>query len=399
MAELSMYFAIGFAVAASLVLLFVPLVHNRAVRLTMRRMETATPLPIARIRADKDQVRAEFAMSMRRLEVSVEETKTETTIQLAELGRKTHAIDQLKIELGWKDATLLALEARDKNLQEQLRVTKEEPALKSGALREAERALPDAEAELAKLVAELGERSITVDSQHEELAKLRKQVETLNLGIANYERIARATEERVMHERVNAEAVAKELDEARIELNDLAACSGELERQLQVQTTEAELSRNRVQGLEMRLEDQDPLLASRGSEIDKLRGDLEATRKTNSDLDGAIGECSKLQREIATIKHETEKTQAALSLENALLRERIIDVVAEVASFITKLESPRLRIVTLLAVEASPLSDGTSAVNDQSGECGDAALDPKRLDRGTLADRIRALQSTASRAA
>ena len=284
MAELSMYFAIGFAVAASLVLLFVPLVHNRAVRLTMRRMETATPLPIARIRADKDQVRAEFAMSMRRLEVSVEETKTETTIQLAELGRKTHAIDQLKIELGWKDATLLALEARDKNLQEQLRVTKEEPALKSGALREAERALPDAEAELAKLVAELGERSITVDSQHEELAKLRKQVETLNLGIANYERIARATEERVMHERVNAEAVAKELDEARIELNDLAACSGELERQLQVQTTEAELSRNRVQGLEMRLEDQDPLLASRGSEIDKLRGDLEATRKTNSDL-------------------------------------------------------------------------------------------------------------------
>ena len=367
MAELSMYFAIGFAVAASLILLFVPLVHNRAVRLTMRRMEAATPLPIAQIRADKDQVRAEFALSTRRLEMGAEETKTATTTQLAELGRKTHAINQLKIELGQKDATLLAPEARDKNLQEQLRVAKEELALKSSELREAERALPDAEAELAKLVAELGERSITVDSQREELAKLRKQVETLNFGMANYERTARATEGRLMHERANAEAVAKEFDEARLKLNGLAACSGELELQLQVQTTEAELSRSRVQALEMRLEDQDSLLASRGSEIDKLRGDLEATRKTNSDLHSAIGECSKLQREIATIRHEAEETQAALRVENALLRERIIDVVAEVASFITKLESPRLRIETLLAVEASPLSDGTSAVNDQSG--------------------------------
>ena len=399
MVELSMYFAIGFAVAASLALLFVPLVHNRAVRLTMRRMEAATPLPIARIRADKDQVRAEFAMSTRRLEISTEEKKTETTTQLAELGRKTHAINQLVIELGQNDATLLALEARDKNLREQLRVTKEELALKSSALREAERALPDAEAEFAKLAAELGERSIMVDSQHEELAKLRKQVETLNLGIANYERTARATEERLMHERANAEAVAKELDEAWLKLNGLAARSGELEQQLQVQTTEAELSRSRVQALEMRLEDQDPLLASRGSEIDKLRGDLEATRKTNSDLHSAIGECSKLQREIATIKRDAEKTRAALRVENPLLRERIIDVVAEVASFIMKLESPLLRIETLLAVEASPLSDGTSAVNDQRGESGDAALDSQRLDRGTLADRIRALQSTASRAA
>ena len=399
MAELSMYFAIGFAVATSLILLFVPLVHNRAVRLTMRRMEAATPLPIARIRADKDQVRAEFAVSTRRLEIGAEEKKTETTTQLAELGRKTHAINQLIIELGQNDATLLALEARDKNLREQLRVTKEELALKSSALREAERALPDAEAEFAKLATELGERSIMVDSQHEELAKLRKQVETLNLGIANYERTARATEERLMHERANAEAVAKELDEARLKLNGLAARSGELEQQLQVQTTEAELSRSRVQALEMRLEDQDPLLASRGSEINKLRGDLEATRKTNSDLHSAIGECSKLQREIATIKRDAEKTRAALRVENALLRERIIDVVAEVASFIMKLESPLLRIETLLAVEASPLSDGTSAVNDQRGESGDAALDSQRLDRGTLADRIRALQSTASRAA
>ena len=100
MIEPVMYFGIGFLVAALLGLLFVPLVHNRAVRLTMRRLEAATPLSIAEIRADKDQLRAEFAMSTRRLEMSVEQMKNKTTTQLAELGKKTDAINQLKKELG-----------------------------------------------------------------------------------------------------------------------------------------------------------------------------------------------------------------------------------------------------------------------------------------------------------
>src|ERR1700719_3486381 len=81
MIEPVMYFGIGFLVAALLGLLFVPLVHNRAVRLTMRRLEAATPLSIAEIRADKDQLRAEFAMSTRRLEMSVAQMKTKTTSQ------------------------------------------------------------------------------------------------------------------------------------------------------------------------------------------------------------------------------------------------------------------------------------------------------------------------------
>src|ERR1700693_5137124 len=165
MIEPVMYFGIGFLVAALLGLLFVPLVHNRAVRLTMRRLEAATPLSIAEIRADKDQLRAEFAMSTRRLEMSVAQMKTKTTSQLAELGKKADAINQLKKELGEKTATIFALEARDKTQREQLRATEEEFEIKSGSLREAERPLADKEAELAKLLAELGERSMLADGQ------------------------------------------------------------------------------------------------------------------------------------------------------------------------------------------------------------------------------------------
>src|SRR6185436_182872 len=106
MIEPIMYFGIGFLVAALIGLVVVPLVHNRAVRLTMRRLEAATPLSMAEIQADKDQLRAEFAMSTRRLELSVEQMKARTTNQLADLGKKSDAINRLKAELGEKAAAI-----------------------------------------------------------------------------------------------------------------------------------------------------------------------------------------------------------------------------------------------------------------------------------------------------
>src|SRR5215470_1951798 len=110
MIEPIMYLAIGFLVSMLCGLMIVPLVHNRAVRLTTRRLEAATPLSMAEIQADKDQLRAEFAMSARRLEMNVEQLKNKTTSQLAELGKKTDAINRMKIELGEKNATIFALE-------------------------------------------------------------------------------------------------------------------------------------------------------------------------------------------------------------------------------------------------------------------------------------------------
>src|SRR6187401_3744625 len=137
MIEPIMYFGIGFLVAALIGLVVVPLVHNRAVRLTMRRLEAATPLSMAEIQADKDQLRAEFAMSARRLEMSVDQLKSKTTSQLAELGKKSDAINRMKLELGEKNATIFSLEAREKALKDQLRATEEELSFKLNTMRTA----------------------------------------------------------------------------------------------------------------------------------------------------------------------------------------------------------------------------------------------------------------------
>src|SRR6266496_3473548 len=172
MIEPIMYVGLGFLVACLIALAIIPFVHARAVRLTLRRLEAATPLSMAEIQADKDQLRAEFAMSTRRLEMSVDQLKTKTTTQLAELGKKTDTINRLKVELGEKTAAIFALEARDKALKDQLSATESELSTKTGALRETERALADKEAELARIMPELDERSLIADSQRVEIVAL-----------------------------------------------------------------------------------------------------------------------------------------------------------------------------------------------------------------------------------
>ena len=439
MIEPIMYFGIGFLVAALFVLLVVPLVHNRAVRLTMRRLEAATPMTIAEIRADKDQLRAEFAMSTRRLEMSVDQLKAKTTSQLAELGKKTDAINQLKKELGEKTAAIFALEVRDKTLLEQMRSSEEEYELKASSLREAERVLADKEAELSKLVAELGDQTLSADSQRVELAALRTQVEALKVSVVDYESARKDTEERLTRERTESAAASSDLTDARGKLEGLNVRASELERQLLAQSTEAELLNKRVQELENRLADQGRLLAERDYEIERLRGEAEAVRKSEGELRKELASAGnrgssaaeklksdiaqleaelaaakqdrgQLETQVAALKREAEAGWASERVENALLRERINDVAAEVARLTAALEGPGSPIEALLAgthdanqAPSLPNGNGGVATNGAHGEAGSgkigANVESMAERKSTLADRIRALQSSASRAA
>jgi hypothetical protein len=102
MLESIMFLAIGFMAGCLLMIAFVPAIHNRAVRLTARHYQANTPLSMFEMEAEKDLLRAEFAMSLRRLEMIVEETRSKSVQQLSEIGRKSAEIHRLKTELGKK---------------------------------------------------------------------------------------------------------------------------------------------------------------------------------------------------------------------------------------------------------------------------------------------------------
>jgi chromosome segregation ATPase len=78
---------------------------------TENALEALNPLSIAEIQADKDLLRAEFAMSTYRVEKRVEEIKAKATDHLTELGKKSEAIGRLKLELSEKTAALASTEA------------------------------------------------------------------------------------------------------------------------------------------------------------------------------------------------------------------------------------------------------------------------------------------------
>jgi chromosome segregation ATPase len=431
MIEVFMYLGAGFLAAALLVgCVITPLVHARAVRLTMKRLEAATPLSMAEIQADKDQLRAEFAMSTRRLELSVEQMKAKTTSQLAELGKKSEAINRLKLELGEKTATIFALEAREKAMKDQLRDTEEEFSVKTGSLRHVERSLADKEAELAKLTSDLDERSVVADSQRVELVALRTQVDALKDRVQDAERQVEETRERLARERTDADEAGKELADERGRVENLGSRVGQLERQLIAQTTEAEILGRRVQELENRLADQSRLLAEREYHRDQLRADLATAQRVESDLRAELAEAegrhraateslraekalieeqltqarderSQLQREITSMRRDAESSWAAERVENALLRERINDVAAEVARLAVALEGPGSPIETILANEtarrSAPSTAKAAPAPTANGNGNGAGANGSNQAGGNLADRIRALQSRASR--
>jgi chromosome segregation ATPase len=423
MIEPIMYLAIGFLVSMLFGLMILPLVHNRAVRLTTRRLEAATPLSMAEIQADKDQLRAEFAMSARRLEMSVDQLKSKTGSQLAELGKKSDAINRMKLELGEKNATIFALEAREKAIKDQLRATEEEFAAKTQALRTAETALTEKQAELARLTHELSDRSAVAESRQAELVAVRAEVDALKHRVGDAEKEFSDTRQRLDQQRGESSSATRELTEARAKVENLSQRVTDLDRQLVIQVKEAEMLGSRVNDLENRLATQGKLLAEREYENNQLRQLKDAAERSVKELSDDIAaansgkspmmeklraekaaaeeqlrlardERAKLQRELNAMQQQAESAWATERMENALLRERINDIAAEVAKLAMQLEGPNSAIETMLAA-AEPASP-VKIVRPANANGSTATTAPAAP--GSLAERIRALQSHASRA-
>jgi predicted nuclease with TOPRIM domain len=369
MVEPIMFIGIGFLVAGLLVIGVIPLVHARAVRLTMRRMEALTPMSMAEIQADKDQLRAEFAMTMSRVEMTVEQMKAKTTSQLAEIGRKSEAIGRLKFELGEKTAALLAVEARERQLADDLRSLEGALATKSSAHEGSEQTLASTQAELAQLSAQLHHSAMGSEGQRVELAALRAQTEVMHNDIQSYEQEIADLRDRLGRKTAEAAALDQHLGEQRGGVEQIGNRVGELERELVARSAESEAYRAAAETL--------------AAEKGLIEGEL---RRSQEERD-------RLQRELAGLKRDVQNAIADEGKENAVLRERINDVAAEVARLTATLEGPESPIGAIL--EAGPAAAPAGGANGASPP----AAPRSGTAQGTLADRISALQGRAARVA
>lgn len=126
--ENMMYFALGVLVAGLLALIILPAVWKRAVRLTKRRIEAATPITMAEFRADKDQLRAEFALTTRRLEVNIDTLRAKLTESLAEVNQKRADIATLQAERDGHLRQIAELEKQQGELRDRIAQLEREAA-------------------------------------------------------------------------------------------------------------------------------------------------------------------------------------------------------------------------------------------------------------------------------
>jgi DNA repair exonuclease SbcCD ATPase subunit len=115
-----MYFGLGFLVAGLIALLIVPAVNARAERLARRRLEALFPLSISELTAEKDHLRAEFAVLQRRLERKAEEALANKHQDMEELGRRAVRIEALEGEIAARDHRIGELEGDLERMRAQL---------------------------------------------------------------------------------------------------------------------------------------------------------------------------------------------------------------------------------------------------------------------------------------
>lgn len=100
MIEWFMFGALGFFLGCLFALMLAPPLWNRAVKLTTRKLEATMPMSLADIQANKDQLRAEFAIELRKVEVALEKSKEKAARELIEANKRRVEIQVLNTDLG-----------------------------------------------------------------------------------------------------------------------------------------------------------------------------------------------------------------------------------------------------------------------------------------------------------
>ena len=91
-----MLVALGFLSAVLLILLMAPIFWRRAVKLTTKRLKASLPMTMAEIGAQRDQLRADYAIQIRKLEVAHERLKEKSANQLVDLNRNKMEVRKLR---------------------------------------------------------------------------------------------------------------------------------------------------------------------------------------------------------------------------------------------------------------------------------------------------------------
>ncbi|MGB7286264.1 MAG: hypothetical protein WBC71_04975, partial [Salaquimonas sp.] len=370
-------------------------------------------LTLNEVQADKDQLRAEFAMSTRRLELSIEELQEKASRQVIEINRKRDELTKLAAESREKIQTVAELDARSSELRSRLAEREEMLAKVSGELNTTREKLENRALELERLQGILSETRSEADSKRIELVAKQTSLDDLNDRAADFEAEKKQLKDEMEELRRNlkkseaefasAEQRSKDADSrlTRLQKNnadleeklqrrerDIAELrssdgaesdsSSELTRLLmeerqKVNTLEANLAKTTLR-MEAMLSDASNENVSRA--VKTLNSEKNDLRKK---LKAAVQARDALEKEVRSYRDNTGVEWENERKDNAILRERINDLAAQVTAMTAAIEGPESPINDIL-------EEAVKAKGSKKSSAGHG---------NSLADRVRALQESA----
>ena len=300
-----MYIALGFVAATLIALLIIPAINARAERLARRRAEALFPMSVSELTAEKDHLRAEFAVMQRRIERKADEARAVKHQTMEEMGRRAVRIDTLETDVAERDAVIGRLQADISDARAQLDAAIEDAAETRAALAAARDTLSAVEDAHRK----------TLD----ELAANRSELERSNAFLAGTNAEFLMAQDRLtLHETETADldhrylAALSELDTKRITISDL-------ETRLTTQTA-------RANDFERALGERQQELAEERVRLTELARGLLAQEERCVAFERAIRE---YEDALAAARREGGAGEE-IKAENAELRQRIAEVADEV---------------------------------------------------------------------
>lgn len=416
--EVVLYFVLGFFVAGLLALMISPIIWNRAVTLTREKIESSVPLSINEIQADKDQLRAEFSMSTRRLEMSIDELRDKSSEQLIEINRKRDESAKYDFDMKERLETISELEAKASDLRTTL-------ATREAQLKEINSKQEKLEVKFAQTSEELSKMRIHLSDNKEELEDSRialvardskiesltntltktdiggddalAQFQKFGLKLADTEEELEAQKERV---RVAEEAVA----DAKREAAEATAKLESRERDLSNSRKSSGADSSSILDLNEQLInekskviDLESKLAKQTIQTEALLNDASnenvqaAMKSINGQMQNKISQVKKIEAERDALKDKLNLLSANANSnwsderqDNAILRERINDMAAQIAVMTADVEGKSSPIHKLVKAKKVPKKADTQNDNEN----GDNTI--------SLAERIRAIQKSAN---
>lgn len=343
-----MYVALGAFAASLLALAILPAIWRRAVQLTRRRIEATVPLDVEEIRAEKDRMRAEFALTIRRMEKKLEAQRDSATQRRIEINQQSEHMHALSAERDAKADAVFELEERERVLRAELRSREEELVRTASKLREAERKVISRDNEIAILKG----GAPKVNSAFDFLADERDDADEISL------------------EELDAKTLRKEYKTVRQEFKAAVLQIASLKNELESTHSALDESKRTIEALRARNagddgETDDTLarqaegvrqLESRIVELEAKRVESEAeiTRLTialehaggamPTHFDDQTSAQSELEAQLARITEERDRLivenedlkqrgdDAGMDGDNAALRQKISEIAADIAS-------------------------------------------------------------------